>query len=218
MTRFTTAHDPCRWSGPSVTRRAVFGVVAASMCAATLAACGHRAADDQPTAGPRVVALGYGKDTDAALPLGVIPVGIPGPSGSASIDPWTASALGSAQPEPLPISGDPSRADRRVDARPDPRDRWVGSRPTVPSRPEGGAPADRATGRSASHDCRCGLVRADVTPPRFPCSAGRRGRGSPPRRPHGRPQPCCLYLDYGRRELGRKSIPDAGRFPSSLMP
>ncbi|GAA1939325.1 iron-siderophore ABC transporter substrate-binding protein [Amycolatopsis minnesotensis] len=51
----------------------------------------------------RIVALGYGKDADAAAALGVPPVAVPRPSELSELEPWTSQALAGARPEFLDV-------------------------------------------------------------------------------------------------------------------
>lgn len=53
----------------------------------------------------RVITLGYGQDTDAAVALGVIPVAMPrGSSTPGGIQPWVRPLLGDTRPELLQLS------------------------------------------------------------------------------------------------------------------
>ncbi|MGH3586621.1 MAG: ABC transporter substrate-binding protein [Pseudonocardia sp.] len=88
-----------------LTRRSLLGSLAATLAVGACAASPARVAAD----GPRVVALGYIKDANAALAAGVVPVAIPKPSGLPGLDPWTRDAidqLGGARPELIEVGQD----------------------------------------------------------------------------------------------------------------
>ncbi|MFI0420935.1 ABC transporter substrate-binding protein [Spongiactinospora sp. 9N601] len=94
-------------SGPAgAMSRARFVRGAGALTAAfALGACGSTAPRANPGT-PRVVSLGYIKDTDAALAVGVTPIAMPRPSELREPEPWTRAAiaaLGGSRPEYLKV-------------------------------------------------------------------------------------------------------------------
>lgn len=98
----------------SLSRRSLLGAATAL----ALSACGASGAGRSSGGAPRVVALGYLKDADAALAVGVVPVAMPKPSTLPGHEPWTLAALGGAQPELIDVGAEVS-LERVASLRPD---------------------------------------------------------------------------------------------------
>ncbi|GAA5045465.1 hypothetical protein GCM10023259_018380 [Thermocatellispora tengchongensis] len=88
-------------------------------------------ATEIPARPVRIVALGFGKDADTAVALGVVPLvvqrSLSDPSG---MEPWLARAVGAARPELIQAGTEPPVERIRADPRPHPR-----HEPLPPGRP-----------------------------------------------------------------------------------
>lgn len=69
------------------------------MTALALSGCGTPQQPEPTKGSPRVVALGYLKDADASIAIGIVPVAMPDPGARQKLEPWTRDALGVARPE-----------------------------------------------------------------------------------------------------------------------
>ncbi|RBQ15933.1 hypothetical protein DP939_33575 [Spongiactinospora rosea] len=100
-----------RRSGPAaaMSRARFLRGAGALTTAFALGACGPATSRTKPGTS-RVIALGYVKDTDAALAVGVTPIAMPRPSGLREPEPWTRAAiesLGGSPPEYLNLDTEP---------------------------------------------------------------------------------------------------------------